>query len=468
MEKLLKINTSCKAVEEEEDDLPVSPSGYYFNSSALSFTIIAVMEIEAPIDDSQAMAVLRDVSGRNKKKQWKKVEVNLEDHIKVPIFPTDSPLEHYDEAFDEYLSNITADPLPQDRSLWEVHIVKYPTRKASGHLVFKFHHALGDGYSLIGALLSCSQRADDPAMPLTFPVFRTKNNPPSVGYYQRISTGVSRAICVAYNTLCDYGSSILKSIVIEDDRTPIRSGNKGLDHKPMSISTMEFSIDKIKQIKNELGMTINDVIVSIVFYGARLYMQGKSGNWVSSNSNVLVLMNTRSINGHKSVSEMLRPNNKTSNTLWGNQFTFLRTSIPQNNEFHEPLKMMFESKRLMQKKKNSLAYKLTAHTIEIVRKCVGPKVVSELFHKMLRNTSIVLTNMVGPIEKITLANHPIKGLYFIVAGGPVSVEIAVISYMQTLRICIGVEKNFIDLQEFKSCIQKAFGEIFDAATKKGK
>jgi hypothetical protein len=40
---------------------PVSPTGQYFNSSALSISIIAVLESEVPINDENAMSLLKDV-----------------------------------------------------------------------------------------------------------------------------------------------------------------------------------------------------------------------------------------------------------------------------------------------------------------------------------------------------------------------------------------------------------------------
>jgi hypothetical protein len=67
------------------------------------------------------------------------------------------------------MSTIAREHLPQNRPLWEIHIIKYPTKNAAGTLVFKLHHALGDGYSLMGALLSCLERADNPSLPFTLP-----------------------------------------------------------------------------------------------------------------------------------------------------------------------------------------------------------------------------------------------------------------------------------------------------------
>ncbi|EPS63572.1 hypothetical protein M569_11213 [Genlisea aurea] len=170
------------AGEEEEEEEAVSPSGEYLKSSKLDLTILGVLEFQNPIDDSPTLLLIDRVflpinprfssimvADETGAKKWKRVRVNLQDHVKVPVFPADMRAEYYDGCFREYLTSIAAEPLPQDRPLWEIHVVKYPTKVAAGNLVFKIHHSLGDGYSLMGALLSCLQRLDDPLMPLTFP-----------------------------------------------------------------------------------------------------------------------------------------------------------------------------------------------------------------------------------------------------------------------------------------------------------
>lgn len=44
----------------------------------------------------------------------------------------------------------------------------------------------------------------------------------------------------------------MKSSYVEDDISLIRSGNPGVEFKPVVISTMTFSLDDIKQIKTKL------------------------------------------------------------------------------------------------------------------------------------------------------------------------------------------------------------------------
>lgn len=196
------------------------------------------------------------VEDKNGVKQWKRVEVKLEDHVNVPIFPDGLSPESYDDYFDDYLTKIAMKEFPQSRPLWEIHIIKYPTSNAAGTVVFKLHHALGDGFSLMGALLSCLQRADNPNLPITFPSFKVSSNLDSG---RSIIRAVPRALSAAFNTVSDFGWGLLKSTAVEDDRTPIRSGDPGVEFRPMSIATISFSLDNIQKIKAKLGVVCSNI-----------------------------------------------------------------------------------------------------------------------------------------------------------------------------------------------------------------
>ncbi|KAL2937391.1 O-acyltransferase WSD1 [Bienertia sinuspersici] len=258
-------------------DEPVSPTGQYFNSKAMSISILAVLEIEVPIDDSVVMPQLRDVflpmnpkfssimvSDKKGVRQWKRVEVNLEDHVKVPSFPKRLSTTTYDDHFDEYLSKISIEPLPQDRPLWEIHIFKYSTSKAAGHCIFKLHHALGDGYSLMGALLSCVQRVDNPSLPVTFPSTRSSSQVKR-NKTRDVICCLPRALSAVCRGVCDFGWSILKTTCIADDKTPIRSGNQGMSLHPCKLSTIALSLDQIKLIKAKLG-TVSYPFLVFIYY----------------------------------------------------------------------------------------------------------------------------------------------------------------------------------------------------------
>ncbi|XP_031255338.1 O-acyltransferase WSD1-like [Pistacia vera] len=122
----------------------------------------SLKDVFLPINSRFSSVMVVDENGQ---KQWKRVEVTLEDHVNVPIFPSGLSPESYDNYLDEYISKIGMEEFAKSRPLWEIHIFKYPTTTAPGVLIFKLHHSLGDGFSLMRALLSCLQRADDPSLP---------------------------------------------------------------------------------------------------------------------------------------------------------------------------------------------------------------------------------------------------------------------------------------------------------------
>ena len=56
--------------------------------------------------------------------------------------------------------------------------------------------------------------------------------------------------------------------------------------------------------------------------------------------------------------------------------------------------------------------------------------VAKIIYNTVGNSSVLMSNIVGPIEKMTLANHPVNGLYFTMTGGPeVCMHVFVSSYL---------------------------------------
>ncbi|KAL8468799.1 hypothetical protein ACS0TY_031845 [Phlomoides rotata] len=398
--------------------------------------------------------MLKQEKDKNGKKHWRKVQVKLQEHIKVPNFGAGESPGFYEDCLTDYLSKMARDELPLSRPLWEIHIIKYPTKNAAGNLVFKLHHSLGDGFSLMGALLSCLQRADNPQIPLTFPNLNPPNQ--TLHTHDNFCSKLVRVI----NTVTDFGWSLLKSSVLEDDKTPVRSGDDGVEFRPITITTLTFSLDQIKQIKNNLHLSINDVICGVVFLGVREYMKAmKQEQRNAESTTALVLLNTRNISGYRSIPEMIKPD---AESPWGNQFAFLHVPLPQITNAN-PLNFVHKANTLIKKKRNSGAVPLTGKLLDAVRNWRGPEVTARYIHSTLKNSSMTISNVIGPVEQMALSNQPIKGFYFMVVGVPQSLTITMVSYKGELRVAVGTENGLIDAPKLKSCIQNAFDIIFKAA-----
>ena len=102
-------------------------------------------------------------------------------------------------------------------------------------------------------------------------------------------------------------------------------------------------------------------------------MQEISHKSSKANSTSIVLLNTRTIKGYKSVNEMVKPD---SETPWGNQFGLLHVSIPKftNLKSANPLEFVLKIHKIIKKKRNSSAVYFTGILLTIMKKLRGPEV----------------------------------------------------------------------------------------------
>ncbi|CAJ1956601.1 unnamed protein product [Sphenostylis stenocarpa] len=458
---------------EEDVPMPVSPLADYFSNSLINVFVLGVIESEIPIDDSKAQPLLKNnflptsprfssimVTNKNGKKAWKQVDVNLKDHIKIPTFTsTKRVTKLYDECFDEYMSKIGMEQLPEDKPLWEFHIFKYPTSKAAGTFILKLHHSLGDGYCFMTTFLSCVQNADNPSVPVKFPSSRSVESKSTKVMPKQLSQTASMV-----KSAFDFGWSLLKSSLIPDEKTPIRSGHEDVGFRPMRFSNVSLSLDNFEEVKSKLKVSVNDVLVGAIFFGIQLYMKAKNHK-SSTESTALVLLNTRKIRRYVSLKEMHDTN---SEAPWGNRFHFMHVPMPMLSDdidYLNPLEYVFEAKKNISRKRNSLEVPMTGALLRLLNEIKGPEAATKYMHKIMNNASLSISHVVGPMEKVALINHPIKGLYFMTVGLSQSITVTITTYSGYLRVGFVVEEGFIDEYQLKSCFQTSLEMILEAAKK---
>lgn len=126
-------------------------------------------------------------------------------------------------------------------------------------------------------------------------------------------------------------------------------------------------------------------------------MQTSSHNSkTNAHSTALVLLNTRNINGYKSVEEMVKPD---AESPWGNQFGFLHVSVPEltDAESSNPLEFVLKAQKLIKRKRDSLAVSFTGQLIEALRRFRGPEVCSRLgnYYIAVRKIPTIFTKIIG-------------------------------------------------------------------------
>jgi hypothetical protein len=89
--------------------------------------------------------------------------VKVEDHIVVPMLDPVAVAANPDQSVEDYVASLFTLPMDRSRPLWEFHFLDFPTSDAMSTAVFRVHHSLGDGMSLLTLLMSSTRSAADPS-----------------------------------------------------------------------------------------------------------------------------------------------------------------------------------------------------------------------------------------------------------------------------------------------------------------
>ncbi|KAI3871519.1 hypothetical protein MKW98_011574 [Papaver atlanticum] len=394
--------------------------------------------------------------------RWKKVVTQVEDHLIVPVFPSGLSRESYDEYLREYQSKISREKFSEDKPLWEVHLIKYPSLNGASTLICKVSHAIGDGYSLVSMFLKGCQRADDPSLPLTFPQLSLKRQGDD-GKCTVIGMGKKMLGFMGTSTCLEDQPSAIRKEASTDMKTKL--------FRPFNIYSVTLSLEKVKQVKTKLGATVNDVITGLLSYTIHLYalrktgmdQYSKDGSTTDSNSGGantnMTLAAMRAFEGFANIEDMIRAD------AWGNRSRSMFIKLPTftNLEKVNPLDFIVKAKETMDRKKNSMMFYFIDKLLNTALWIWGQKGMEKLVYSSFKNARTMISSVIGPKEKMALYNHPINSFYFFTSGIPQSVAFFSVSYMEQLRLVVTMEKGFIDSKKFSSCVDAAFDDIFQAA-----
>lgn len=456
-----------------DSTLPVSPTGKSLTTAEFSLCVHAILEFDQPIDVYHAKQAIRDILLPQNPRfscimtkddkgvaKWKKVEVDVNDHVFVPDFPPG--LEDYTEYVNDYISDMHLRRLPPSRPLWEFHFLNYKTSTASATVIINLHHTLGDGASLMSLMLACSTSADNCSRPTSECTQLLPESQKSQIHWFTVHNICQRlfiVVLITWYTLLDFISTLFRLKWLDDSELPIR-GAPGVEWMPKVMASATFAMEDVQHIKNSVGGTVNDVIMGVVFYGLQRYLRitldEKSVGAVEKlRLTALVLMNTRARSGSKTV----KPN---SEAAWGNRFGYLHVGIPME-KLDNPLDMLGKVKENLDRKKMSFAIFIMGKVLGYVTKLKGPQATAKCMYKTLVNTTLAVTNMAGPGEQISLAGNKVKTLYFSVSGVPQALLVTSTTYMGSLRVQVIAAKGYVDATLLSRCFAHCFQEMKEAA-----
>ncbi|CAH1432771.1 unnamed protein product [Lactuca virosa] len=315
----------------EDHEQPLSPMARLFHEPGSNVYIIGIMGSKTKIRPdvfkenlvhtflkNRRFSSLQVFDKENGSMKWIPTHVNIDDH--VIIAKLDHNMESPDKFVEDYISNLSGSPIENTKPLWDLHILDIKTSEAEGICVFRFHHSLGDGMSLMNLLLSCTQ----------------------------------------------------------DTKTPMK-GSEGVEQRPRRFVIRSVSLDDIKFVKRAMNATLNDVVLGATQAGLYRYLHRRYSETDGNNVDVphdirlraTVFFNLRTSTTIEDFTDTSK------HGTWGNKigYSLLPFKIALRKD---PLDYIRDAKAIMDRKKASLEPLFTYSFANLVHKFFGIKVAGKL------------------------------------------------------------------------------------------
>ena len=343
--------------------------------------------------------------------------------IEAPNFDLDYHLRHVavpgDEsrvAFADLVSRIHARPLDRSRPLWECYVVDgLPDEKLG--LITKIHHAAIDGISgqeLLAALVDLDAAAPVPdeveewsasGSTSVDDVMARAVLSLAMSPYRMVKAGITigRSLPVLGQLLDSVdtgtnkqGSSFVDSVTNRMSAPPTPFNKTIGPHRRWAY--VSVSLDDVKAVKNELGLTVNDVVLGMV--------SGVLRRWLENNGGIP----DRSLAAMVPLSVRKEGSDQFGNHVSGTVAT-LATHL---DDPIERLKAIHEGMNVAKQSQDALPAEILTDITQ-----VAPPAVAALASRLIASTkladrvnlpfSVVVSNVPGPPIPIYLAGAEIKG-----------------------------------------------------------
>lgn len=175
--------------------------------------------------------------------KWVPTNVNIDDHVIVPEL--DSNIKFPDKFVDDYISNLSRSPIDNSKPLWDLHILDIKTTNDEGTGVFRVHHSLGDGFSLMTLFLSNTRQSSNTQALPTFPMNKNSGYIKFTSFWSRIE--------VFWNSIVAVMMFVFTLLFLKDTDTPVK-GTVGIENRPRRFVRKSVSLADVKAVKDAMNV----------------------------------------------------------------------------------------------------------------------------------------------------------------------------------------------------------------------
>lgn len=345
-------------------------------------------------------------------------------------------------ALQDLVSDLMSTPMDFSRPPWKFYIIE---NYGSGCAIMgRLHHSLADGMALVAVLLSMTDfHPDAPLVPIE-PANHMAEGGLLSGLTREMSQTVDllrrtadRAIQGAVSAVQDpdkvrqlgeqgagLGLAATRLLARSSDPKTRLKGKLGVMKR--AAWSHAIPLTDVKLIKNTLGGTVNDVLVTAVAGGLRRYLVGKGDDVAELEFRAAIPVNMR---------------DESDGGTLGNKFGLVFLTLPIHIE--EPLLRLAEVRRRMEELKHSAEAPVTLGILGMMG--MGTDRFREFVVRTLEpKATIVLTNVPGPPVPLYLAGQKIREIMFWVPqAGRLGVGVSILSYAGNVYLGVASDAGLV-------------------------
>ena len=373
-------------------------------------------------------------------------EFRIEDHVhRIALHKR---IERAD--IERLVGGMASVPLDYGKPPWEMYLLEGDG--ASGAVITKVHHVMGDGLALTQLLLDLSNghsrsnpvedRAEEQGFlsNLLRPARRTIHTSSSLlRTGARLATHPRRSLDWSVDAAAEW----IWSLAIQPDPHTFLKDKAGFAKRAAWAKTIPIS--ELKALGRASDATVNDVVLTLLTGALRRYLEQRGVDLGGEEIRALLPVNVRPADSPPTLD---------------NYFGMLGLSLPIH--IVDPARRLAEMHARMSELKES-----TAPSANYVLMCamgLAPKAIQDALTEIyVSRYSIMVTNVPGPTEPVHLAGKPISDMAFWAPGsGKPGFAVSIFSYAGKLNLTLGTDARRVPDPE---AIARAFDDEFAAFCK---
>jgi diacylglycerol O-acyltransferase len=350
------------------------------------------------------------------------------DHVIDHVLPEPADRATVRRVIGEQMSQ----PMRLDRPLWNYHVFENP-HDGRVILLGRFHHVIGDGFSLLYMLMSMTDDGPEPT-PLI---------PPEPSAWRRrfprlraVARSLRTAGTVLRSTprreLLGRGREVVEDLarllLLPDQPDTLLRGRLGVEkHAAWSLPV---GLPMVKATGKALGGTVNDVLMAAVAGALRAYLLEEAEDPSGFDMRTVIPVNLRS---EKQLARL------------GNHFGLVFLDLPLGIE--DPVERFRAVKARMDRIKRSPEALVLMQIMRLVG--AAPGWVEDLVVDILgAKSTAVMTNVPGPRQTRYFGGEPIKAIMgWVPSSGEVGIGISVFSYDGEVRLGLATDAGLVPQPE---------------------